>query len=204
MASGQPGKGENSGGSSGGGAGQGSGGTGGGAVGGIGEEATTKGPHPTDRRPELKVDPDQLAPGGDASSLSPVGRYNEELLDDMEHRDVKEEELISLGLSPAAAQTFVEKFKKFQVKTNRGERDPELEKELLELAGQVVKLKQAALRGTGLNSSLGTETGGRSEIKKDKVEELVEAQLRNLPPEYREMVEEYFKALSAQPPPPKR
>ena len=144
----------------------------------------------------MDVDKGELS-GGRDSGLSPVTRFEDDLQDFIDKRDINEKDLIDLGLSPSDAHTFVEKFKKFHVKKNKGQKGSALEKELLDLAKQLLKIKQVPLKGSGTNNEL-SATGARdADIRKDKADKLIDAEMRKMPPEYREMVEEYFKSISS-------
>ena len=150
------------------------------------------------KKTDLALNREELDPGGRGGrALNPVTRFNDELQDVVEQSEIDAEDLVNLGMTESEAQTFVEKFKKFRIKKKAGQKDPDLENEVLELAKKVVKLKLTAMRGSGLDSGI-SSTGSDSQIKKDKMDDLVDAQMKDLPPEYREMVEEYFKSISDQ------
>lgn len=131
--------------------------------------------------------------GGD--SLDPAVRSGGGVDDLMESGEVDEERLVELGLSPSEAQTFVEKFREFKIKKRDGKADPELEKELRVLAKKIADRKLEVLQGSGLNTAL-SEKGSEAQTEKDDLKEVTDADMKSLPPEYREMVEEYFKSIA--------
>jgi len=133
--------------------------------------------------------------GGD--SVDPAVRSEGGVDDLMESGEVDEERLVELGLSPSEAQTFVEKFRELQIKKKDGKADPELEEELRDLAKKIVGRKLEVLQGSGLNTAL-SEKGSEAQTEKDDLKEVTDADMKSLPPEYREMVEEYFKSIADQ------
>ena len=74
-------------------------------------------------------------------------------------------------------------------------KDEELEKDLREMAQSIASTKQKILK----SEDVAADVSGRSVKAKYKTDEsaVIEAQLRNLPPQYREMVEEYFRSISS-------
>jgi hypothetical protein len=106
-----------------------------------------------------------------------------------------ENRLVELGFSESAARQFTQKLHELKLKEKKGEKDEELKKELREMARNIASTKQKILRSEGVAG----DVSGRTVKAKYKTDEsaVVEAQLRNLPPQYREMVEEYFRSISS-------
>jgi hypothetical protein len=144
---------------------------------------------------DVDIDRGELIASRDRASLEPVTRFDEKIEGIIQAREVDRNELVDLGFTPSEAQTFVEKFKELKIKKRGGEKAPELEKDLMDIARTVVARKLEVIRGTGLNTGL-SDKGSEAQVKKDDLQEVLDAQMKSLPAEYREMVEEYFKSIA--------
>ncbi|MDA1141977.1 MAG: hypothetical protein O3B01_25730 [Planctomycetota bacterium] len=142
-----------------------------------------------------KIDPDVFRQDRDGLPLGIPPGGEDPLSDLNEFAALDETRLVELGFSESAARHFTKNLQELKLKEKRGEKDEELQKHLREMALSIASIKQKMLR----SESVAEDVSGRSVEAKYKTDEsvVVEAQLKSLPPQYREMVEEYFRSISS-------
>jgi len=121
-----------------------------------------------------------------------IRRIVDRLSDQLSRGEVDPKVLDELGWTDEEVQAFVEKYRK-RLDNRRPERDrtevPTLREEIIGRPGEI-------RRGVGIDDRLRAIRDRVKKLDKDQLRRLFETRRDTVSPEYRELLKEYWKALS--------